>query len=387
MKKAGLVTAMLMFVSILMFSETPLTVVKYFDGTYCFIDTTGKEVITGPYISARNFSEGLAFVELRKEYAFINENGEIVIRLPKNGEEMQFSEVQDFHEGYAAVTVNSYSQSLEGPAFIDRKGTLCFSFLAKYGAGLHSMVSAEGFSEGYALIFGDGKYGYINTKGEWLTKLMYEKAGLFHNGRARVQFPNTDKWGYIDQTGKVVIRPSYSMAFDFSEGFALVYLEDDHKSLRFININGEVIIDFYGDYMQTLSSDNQDRYIILQNISDRNSFHNGLASFMLSKGPQENNRVVYIDTTGQPVIKLSPTTSIETGVRNIYFTGSTMNCGRAIVATIWDAYGIIDDTGKFIVEPQNNWQGNKGFTNGLAKVYYQNTTAYINIDGEIVYKE
>ena len=58
-------------------------------------------------------------------------------------------------------------------------------------------------------------------------------------------------WGYIDNTGKIVVSPRYSDARTFSEGMAAVTVTKDYKThVAFINKTGEEVItpdiDIYG---------------------------------------------------------------------------------------------------------------------------------------------
>ena len=80
------------------------------------------------------------------------------------------------------------------------------------------------FSEGLALVLVDGKWGYINTTGEFVIKPnpQFDNAWSFSEGLAQVRVD--DKLGYIDTTGKFVIRPRFYFAEDFSEGLAAVYV-------------------------------------------------------------------------------------------------------------------------------------------------------------------
>ncbi len=50
-----------------------------------------------------------------------------------------------------------------------------------------------------------GKYGYINCAGNMTITPQFDLAHEFHEGLAAVEI--NDKWGFIDKTGKIVIRP------------------------------------------------------------------------------------------------------------------------------------------------------------------------------------
>ena len=55
------------------------------------------------------------------------------------------------------------------------------------------------FDEGIVAVFKDGKWGYINTKGEQIIECKFDYADDFNEGFAAVQ--KDDKWGYINTKG------------------------------------------------------------------------------------------------------------------------------------------------------------------------------------------
>lgn len=63
--------------------------------------------------------------------------------------------------------------------------------------------------------------------------------GKFPNPISRT-YVQGGKWGYIDNTGKIVIKPQFALACDFPEGLASVIIPGKRV---FINKTGKVIID------------------------------------------------------------------------------------------------------------------------------------------------
>jgi len=75
----------------------------------------------------------------------------------------------------------------------------------------------------------DCKYGYIDTSGKIVIKPLFNEArGFADNGLAAVNVGDgrNDKWGYIDTTGNFVIQPQFEWADDFQYGIARVEVED-----------------------------------------------------------------------------------------------------------------------------------------------------------------
>jgi hypothetical protein len=68
----------------------------------------------------------------------------------------------------------------------------------------------------------------------------FDGAAPFSEGFARVQqgrFPQT-RYGYIDRTGALVIKPQFEIASDFTDGIAMVLVEGKRG---YINKAGEYI--------------------------------------------------------------------------------------------------------------------------------------------------
>jgi hypothetical protein len=127
----------------------------------------------------------------------------------------------------------------------------------------------------YQYIDGDKYYGFINEVGEFTIKPQYGYASVFNESVAVVSNSNkyqlidldgnilfaSDRkigdfkngastfsqmvgseylYGYIDKTGKVIVKPQYTAAYDFNEEQqAIVRISENEYSL--INIKGEII--------------------------------------------------------------------------------------------------------------------------------------------------
>src|ERR1044072_8994889 len=76
------------------------------------------------------------------------------------------------------------------------------------------------FSEGLAAIQAGGKYGYIDKTGRVLIKPQLDGAENFCEGMALVTM--NYKKGYINKAGEIVAKPQFEYANPFSEGLALV---------------------------------------------------------------------------------------------------------------------------------------------------------------------
>lgn len=76
------------------------------------------------------------------------------------------------------------------------------------------------FHDGLAAVSKDGKWGFIDKKGNLVIPLQYEMAKDISEGKAAVF--KDGKWGYIEKDGSVLIQFRFTDAFNFNNGFAFV---------------------------------------------------------------------------------------------------------------------------------------------------------------------
>ena len=224
---------------------------------FFYIDTTGKKVFEESFIDATPFKQGLAYVYKEGMRGFINKKGELIISL-ENGVGYSFS------EGLAAISNAKFQV-----AYINLNGELVIDF---------KFDEPSEFSEELASMPSEGSFGYINKKGDFVIKPIYDDARPFRCNRAFVaafddsfrstwglidkegnlildfQFLRVNdfseglasvykngKWGFIDTTGAFIIEPKYDFAGNFKDGIALVYNKSE-KKLGFINKSDEFIL-------------------------------------------------------------------------------------------------------------------------------------------------
>lgn len=110
------------------------------------------------------------------------------------------------------------------------------------------------FSEGYAAVLKDEKWGYINTKGEEVISCQYSNpyeeytSGAFHEGLAAVQ--KDGKWGYINTKGEEVIPINLDVQYAnfFSDGLAVII--NDYNNFSVIDTKGNVVFKGNCDFEQ-----------------------------------------------------------------------------------------------------------------------------------------
>lgn len=160
----------------------------------------GKIIIEAQFVqAAKEFSEGLAAVEIVKpnmlsthNWGYINREGEFVIK-------PQFYYAQNFSENVAVVN------TLDGWRFINKHG----------------------------------EFTIIDTPAERLDD--------FHNGLApymiaRNSWARTPElWGFINKEGSIIVEPIYTKVFSFEKGFALVKTFNRYGNYVYVNMWGEEI--------------------------------------------------------------------------------------------------------------------------------------------------
>ncbi|MCL1854665.1 MAG: WG repeat-containing protein [Clostridia bacterium] len=270
-----------------------------------------------------NAAVSLAAVFDGEKWGFINREGKVVI-------ESQWDSAYSFSEDLARVRRSadrSDSLSISQYGFIDRAGNLVIDLLDL------DAYDPEPFSEGLAFVMIDGKYGCIDPSGNVVIKPRWEDTRPFSGGLAAVY--NGRNWGFIDQTGKVVIKPQWKdRPSSFSEGLLLY---DKNDKIGFMDNKGKVALKPKWDF--------------------GGSFHEGLA-FVFA----ENNYIrEFIDAQGNVMFTMPD---------GIYFYSSFSEGCACITATDYSTgkslYGFIDRTGSVIIEPE--WDYAAPFSEGLAFV-------------------
>lgn len=222
----------------------------YVDYTAGYIDDTGNVFVAPRFNLARDFSEGLAYVEAEGFCGFIDRDGKTVIKLDG-------LRAKDFHEGLAAVSTGDRGEQW---GYINRSGKIVVKPQYPF---------ADDFSEGLAGVESEGKYGFINRAGQLVIPprfglrkayrhpILTVSSGRFSEGLACVStgsFP-FEAYGYINSRGDFVIPPRFQAAQDFSEGLAFVVSMDKVmsvvKGVGWIDKSGRWVVTGVNGYLST----------------------------------------------------------------------------------------------------------------------------------------
>lgn len=212
-----------------------------------------------------------------------------------------------------------------------------------------------------------GKWGYINRSGEVVIKPRFDSAEPFAEGLALVRYPPRKKplkpgektaelvegVGFIDHTGKVIIEldnPLHLNGESFSEGLTLFWTwnQDKGNLYGFIDKTGKVVIKAQFTYAY--------------------SFADGLAAVCV-----EWQKCGFIDKAGEFVIEPK------------YRVAQSFREGLALAGFEYLLIGFVNKSGEMVIEPQYGNLGGTGFSEGMSVVAFQwGKFGYINTEGAIV---
>ena len=186
------------------------------------IDTSGRWIAEPKYHYLQDFHEGLAYAEEEKGdlAGYIDTSGNWVIQ--PQFDPNAFDIAHMFSEGLAAAVVD-LGNGVYKKGYIHKDGS--WAFTLENSGDLHCYP----FTEGLARVQNGttGKYGFINTKGNWVIPAKFARAEAFSEGLAVAADDAVGLKGYINKNGEWEIEPQFEAAFAFEKGFALVRLIGD----------------------------------------------------------------------------------------------------------------------------------------------------------------
>jgi len=215
---------------------------------------------------------------------------------------------------------------------------------------------AQDFSEDLALVSFHGKKVFINRAGKIvIAPKDFEAINGFTNGLARGNILDTSPYtkGYIDKSGKLVIDTKATGACEYSEGLACV----PASKWGFIDPSG--------------------RFVIKPQFDEVSYFREGLATVTFwDQSEASRHKQGYLDKTGNVVIKAQ------------FDVAQSFSEGMAAVGfrTNSDVYqfGFIDKAGAMVIRPQFEWT--YSFSEGLAAVQLSQKWGYVDKNGNMVVK-
>jgi hypothetical protein len=234
---------------------------------------------------------------------------------------------------------------------------------------------AKMFSEGLAAVKMENEYGYINKSGKFITEQIYTNALEFRDGYAIVK--KAGGWGVIDTTGAAILNCEYGFIDNFSCGYAKV----KHPQWCFVKKGGEVLktIDFsrcesFREGMARVQYkgdwgfiDTTGAYVVKAEYHAAGDFSNGFALV------NRNLRIGYINKKGVLVVEPK------------YDFGKDFEKGRARVL-LNNCWSWIDTTGKTILNFNQDVLCTSKYHDGFARLAVGGRQRYINKSGKFIFK-
>jgi hypothetical protein len=223
---------------------------------YGFINKNGGVEIDFIYDDASFFVDGIAPVCINNKWGFIDVSGKIVY-------ELKFDDTLLPTNNYAIVKIKKDEYILDL-----KKSKLVATKFKKLGGMFENLTYGKITS--FPLY--KEKYGYINDQSKIIIKPIYDGCKDFSESKAAVKKGN--KYGYININGDLLINYKYDKASNFKEGKAVVYL---NEKVFIIDENDNIVID--------------------NNYEEIGDFYSGIAYFL------KNGKIGYLDKYGNEFIK------------------------------------------------------------------------------------
>ena len=322
-------------------------------------EKTGRVAIAAGFDDVGDFSEGMAAARIGSKWGFIDKSGTMVIRPQFVEGRAPFS--ASFSDGLVAVRLG------DKWGFIDRNGKVVIS--PRFEG---DEFSPPRFSDGLCLIREDYKYGYIDTTGKFAIAPRFGMAWNFSEGVALVQEADGTH-AYVDKTGNYITDRRFSSASPFREGLASVKIDG---RFGFIDRSGKIAI---APRFDTASSFSDGLALVLTGEKYGYIDQTGKTVFELNFGEEIVNLLGENFAEGLAVVALGGSRQISGPVGKFGFmdksgsivisptfnSAASFSDGLASVS-VAGKYGFIDKTGKFIIEPM--FTDASSFSEGLARV-------------------
>jgi hypothetical protein len=256
------ITTLFLLLSTFAFGRANRCLIKV-DGKFGYIDSLGNVLIKPQFDWAIQFSEGFAAVRINGKCGYIDTSGNFAIQ-PK------YLYGDGFKGGFARVWIKTSGGVKFG--MINKKGKevlkLKYNYVEYQNEGFVGVAKTEklgfydlekekfitdfiydknevwSFNEGLAMVKVGKNYGFINTHGDIAIEPIYKQVRMmqFSCGLASVCDWKTNKWGYIDTKGNLVVEYQFNEAYEFRDNIAFVN-ESYGKPGHFINKKGEKLFE------------------------------------------------------------------------------------------------------------------------------------------------
>lgn len=352
---------------------------RFCHGKWGFIDSLGREITPLKYDQVWEFSEGLAAVNIGAigceggKWGFIDKKGKVVIPIKYDYVGMIDGGYDLFGFQFGKAIVGLGKESF----YIDKKGVLSKIPTRKEE---NNQLTDEKHKEYPIRNFSSGWYGFEDEKGNRIAT-GFDMAYPFWDGVKIVQVKKNGKWAYLNARGDLITEFKYDDSEEFKDGCAIVSTgKNGNYAFGLIDSTGKEILalgsyDFMYDFKNGMAAVRKNKkygYIdtkgkeIIPCIYDRTDGFNSKVAFTVL-----NKKEGFIDQRGKEVIPFGKYDNLKE-TNNGFFRFSRL--GKE---------GLIDAEGKEIVPAKKYQSIATEFYEGLAMVYDQNhKIGFINEEGK-----
>jgi hypothetical protein len=292
---------------------------------------------------------------------YINANGKPVFPVGSVKASSLQESFGEFHDGL--LLLSNYPNT----EFMDISGSIV-KFV--------NIDRASSFSDGLAAALDriTQKWGFINTKGEFVIPPTYEKSYVpylrpFSDDRALIVMHG--KYGFLDRTGAFAIEAKFLEAIPFQDGAARVVIEGPCRvSLPTCAFpGGDFVVPEDSVKLKTVPHckyafiDKTGRTMSDQRFDDAKDFSEGLAAVKI------NGKWGFIDKTGALIVKA------------VFDTAESYSDGVALISEK-GLFGFIGHDGTYAIEPHFKYA--ESFVDGLALIgngiFYRDDSSFWYVD-------
>jgi hypothetical protein len=250
-----------------------------------------------PYYVTENKKVDLESHERSNVWGYMDRSGHTVLQ-------PAFSSAEPFNAKGVAI-VRGTGKASENYGLIDQTGKYILELKYK------SIIASESI---FAVMTFDNHSFLVGDNGHIIKPDIPGEIGTFTEGKASIKFG--ELYGFIDQTGEIVVKPQYNYVQDFQNGKALVHVRAGQDAL--LNEKGEQIHTYNVQYID--------------------SFSEGLAATRLT----ENSKFGFINEEGELIIAEK------------YETADSFHEGLAVVSlsSFENQTGLINTKGDYVLQPQ-----------------------------------
>lgn len=344
-----------------LFSEGLAAVKFYGNKSFTvYIDKSGKDVFETPYQQSKGFKNGISIVSCNNKYGVINKLGKEVFPCI-------YDYIPDFIKNRAVVKLNNKY------GVIDKSGKTV----------IESVYDNIYFQENMFICYLDGKCGIFDLEGNILLDFHFDWiSNYFYEGFARIYKNN--KYGFIDRNGKLVIDCLYKSIEimgnledeDFENGFALVRTVETHGKNGYIDYSGKWFEDKPNEFSEGLTkiySSLRDFYGEKANVEKRFKYDRAGGLEEGYAWVQLNGKRGFVNKDGDLVISC------------IYEGAYSFRENLAWVKLNGE-WGVIDKAGNVVIDfSYQDYLGlSDGFKNGVCIVAFNNKFGVIDKSGNLI---